>query len=201
MTIATSRIAEADRLQSLPPYIFQELDRLKAEAVARGADLIDLGMGNPDRPTPPPVVDAMLGALRDPANHRYPTFDGKTALREAIARWYHDRYGVALDPETQVLPLIGSKEGLAHLALAYINPGDASLVASPGYPVHTRGTLLAGGEVLTMPMTAENGYQIDFEAIEAESARRAKLLFFNYPHNPTTAVAPRSLFEQAVAFA
>ena len=191
---------ESDRLLSLPPYIFAQLDVLKAKAREKGVDVIDLGMGNPDRPTPQPVVDAAAKALLDPVNHRYPTFDGKPTLRQTIARWYQDRYHVALDPDTEVLPLIGSKEGLAHLALAYVNPGDVSLVPSPSYPVHTRGTLLAGGTVETLPLTSENDYQIDFDAIDPTAAAKAKLLMFNYPHNPTAAVAERSLFERAVKF-
>lgn len=192
---------EAQRLQSLPPYIFAQLDVLKAEARERGVDLIDLGMGNPDRPTPQPIIDALSTAIADPINHRYPTFDGKLALRQAIADWYQARYGVALDPDREVLPLIGSKEGLAHMALAYINPGDLSLVPSPSYPVHTRGTILAGGEIESLPLTSENDYQLDFEAISPAAAERAKLLFFNYPHNPTAATAEHGLYEKAVAFA
>jgi LL-diaminopimelate aminotransferase len=196
----SSPLTESLRLQSLPPYIFAQLDILKAQARERGVDVIDLGMGNPDKPTPQPIVDAAVKAVQDPVNHRYPTFDGKPALRQTIARWYEDRYGVALDPNTEVLPLIGSKEGLAHLALAYINPGDISLVPSPSYPVHTRGTIMAGGQIETLPMTAENDYQLDFDAINPEAAKKAKMLFFNYPHNPTAAVAERSLFERAVRF-
>lgn len=192
---------ESTRLQSLPPYIFAQLDQLKAKARERGVDLIDLGMGNPDKPTPQPVVDTVLRAIQDPANHRYPTFDGKRELRAEIARWYRERYGVTLDPDTQVLPLIGSKEGLAHLALAYVSPGDVTLAQSPGYPVHTRGTILAGGRVEPLPLTAERDYQIDFDAIDPDVARQARLLFFNYPHNPTAAVADRALFERALRFA
>ena len=192
---------ESTRLQALPPYIFAQLDLLKAAARERGVDIIDLGMGNPDKPTPEPIVDAVKQAISDPANHRYPTFDGKPALRQAIAHWYHDRYGVALDPDRQVLPLIGSKEGLAHLALAYINPGDTTLVPSPSYPVHTRGTILAGGQIHTIPLTSETDYQLDFGAIDQDAARAGKLLFFNYPNNPTAAVAERGLFEKAVGFA
>lgn len=196
-----SFLTESQRLQSLPPYIFAQLDVLKAAAREKGVDVIDLGMGNPDKPTPAPIVEAAARALHDPANHRYPTFDGKLTLRETIAKWYEARYGVKLDPEREVLPLIGSKEGLAHLALAYINPGDISLVPSPSYPVHTRGTILAGGRIETLPLTAENDYQIDFDAINMDVAREAKMLMFNYPHNPTAAVAPRSLFERSVSFA
>ncbi|MEB3196250.1 MAG: LL-diaminopimelate aminotransferase [Candidatus Sericytochromatia bacterium] len=195
------RYVESARLQALPPYIFAQLDALKAQARERGVDVIDLGMGNPDRPTPPAVLEAAGLALQDPANHRYPTFDGRQELRTAIAAWYQARYGVALDPEREVLPLIGSKEGLAHLALAYINPGDVSLVPSPSYPVHTRGTILAGGHIETLPLSAETDWQVDFDAIPMDAARRARLMFFNYPNNPTAATAERGLFERAVTFA
>lgn len=194
-------IREATRLSSLPVYIFAQLDALKAAQVAKGVDVIDLGMGNPDIPTPQAIVDEAARALQDPRNHRYPTFDGKLALRERIAQWYEAHYGVSLDPETEVLPLIGSKEGLAHLALAYVNPGDTTLVPSPSYPVHSRGTLLAGGQVHSLPLSDETDYLIDFDAIDAAAAERAKLLFFNYPHNPTAAVAERPLYERAVRFA
>lgn len=195
------RFEEAARLQALPPYIFAELDKLKAAARARGADVIDLGMGNPDRPSPQAVIEAAAKAVRDPLNHRYPTFDGRPELREEIARWYQARYGVTLDPYTEVLPLIGSKEGIAKLALAYINPGDLSLVPNPSYPVHTRGTILAGGHIEHLPLTEANDYQIDFDAISADAAARARLFFFNYPHNPTAATADRPLYERAVDFA
>ncbi len=195
------RFTESARLQALPPYIFAQLDILKAAAREKGVDVIDLGMGNPDRPTPQPVVDAAVRAIKDPANHRYPTFDGRPQLRRKIAEWYDARYNVALDPDTEVLPLIGSKEGIAHLALAYINPGDVSLVPSPSYPVHTRGTILAGGHIETLPLTAENDWQIDFDDINLDAAARARLFFFNYPHNPTAATAERPLYERAVEFA
>lgn len=198
---ASDRFEEAARLQALPPYIFAQLDQLKAQARERGADVIDLGMGNPDRPSPQAVVDAAVESVKNPLNHRYPTFDGKPELREEIARWYEARYGVVLDPYTEVLPLIGSKEGIAKLALAYINPGDVSLVPSPSYPVHTRGTILAGGHIETLPLTADNDWQIDFDAINMDAAARARLFFFNYPHNPTAATADRPLYEKAVAFA
>ena len=189
---------ESDRLQSLPPYIFAQLDLMKEVAREQGADLIDLGMGNPDIPTPQPVVDRAIEALKDPQNHRYPTFNGRASLRQAIAHWYRERYGVELDPETEVLPLIGSKEGLAHLAFAYVNPGDVTLAPGICYPVHARGTIMAGGRSELMPMDAD--YQIDFDRVDPELARKAKLMFFNYPNNPTTAVADRSLFERAVKF-
>lgn len=192
---------EAARLQALPPYVFQILDQKKAEARARGVDVIDLGMGNPDLPTPPSVVEAGARAVHDPINHRYPTFDGKLEFREAIAEWFQAHYGVALDPAGEILPLLGSKEGIAHLALAFTNPGDLNLVPSPSYPVHTRGTILAGGEIETLPLLAERDFLIDFEGIDRAAAQRAKMLMYNYPHNPTAAVAEASFHEQAVAFA
>lgn len=200
-TLGSDRFVESGRLQALPPYIFAELDRLKAAARERGVDVIDLGMGNPDRPSPPAVVEAAVSAMRDPANHRYPTFDGRPQLRRAIADWYAARYGVSLDPDREVLPLIGSKEGLAHLALAYINPGDVSLVPSPSYPVHTRGTILAGGHIESLPLSAAGDWQVDFDAIPPDAARRARLMFFNYPNNPTAATAERPLYERALRFA
>jgi LL-diaminopimelate aminotransferase len=199
--LAQDRFVESARLQALPPYIFAELDRLKAAARERGVDVIDLGMGNPDRPTPPAVVQAATAALQDPSTHRYPTFDGRPQRRRAIAAWDQARYGVALDPDREVLPLIGSKEGIAHLALAYVNPGDVSLVPSPSYPVHSRGTILAGGHVESLPLRADQGWQVDFDAISPDAATRARLMFFNYPNNPTAATAERPLFERAVRFA
>ena len=195
------RFTESARLQALPPYIYAQLDKLKAAAREKGVDVIDLGMGNPDRPTSQAVVDAAARAVVVPVHHRYPTVDGKPALRERIAQWYEARYQVALDPDTEVLPLIGSKEGIAHLALAYINPGDISLVPSPSYPVHTRGTILAGGHIETLPLTAENDWQVEFDDINLDAAARARLFFFNYPHNPTAATAERPLYERAVEFA
>jgi LL-diaminopimelate aminotransferase len=200
-TLSQDRFVESARLQALPPYIFAELDRLKAAARERGVDVIDLGMGNPDRPTPPAVVQAATAALQDPANHRYPTFDGRPQLRQAIAGWYQARYGVALDADREVLPLIGSKEGIAHLALAYVNPGDVTLVPSPSYPVHSRGTILAGGHVESLPLRADQDWQVDFDAISPDAATRARLMFFNYPNNPTAATAERPLFDRAVRFA
>lgn len=192
---------EAARLQALPPYVFQVLDAKKAEARARGVDVIDLGMGNPDLPTPLSVVEAGAKAVHDPVNHRYPTFDGKLEFREAIAEWFHAHYGVRLDPTCEILPLLGSKEGIAHLALAFTNPGDINLVPSPSYPVHTRGTILAGGQIETLPLLPERDFLIDFDGIDPRAAERARMLMYNYPHNPTAAVAEASFHEQAVAFA
>ncbi|NES94901.1 MAG: aspartate aminotransferase [Desertifilum sp. SIO1I2] len=194
-------IHPADRLRSLPPYVFARLDELKARAREQGLDLIDLGMGNPDGPTPQPVVESAIAALQNPANHGYPPFEGTANFRRAITQWYHRRYGVSLDPDSEALPLLGSKEGLTHLALAYINPGDIVLVPTPAYPAHFRGPAIAGGVVHPMILKPENDWLIDLGAIPDEVARKAKVLYFNYPSNPTGATAPREFFEEIVAFA
>ncbi|MEM8641992.1 MAG: aspartate aminotransferase [Cyanobacteria bacterium P01_G01_bin.54] len=194
-------IAPADRLSALPPYVFARLDELKARAREQGLDLIDLGMGNPDGMAPQPVIDAAIAALQVRTNHGYPPFEGTADFRHAITAWYHRCYGVELDPDSEALPLLGSKEGLSHLALAYLNPGDQVLVPSPSYPAHFRGPLIAGAELYQLPLSAENNWLIDLGAIPDEVARRAKMLYFNYPNNPTTATAPRKFFEEIVAFA
>ena len=194
-------IKPAERLQALPPYVFARLDELKARAREQGLDLIDLGMGNPDGATPQPVVDAAIRALQDPANHGYPPFEGTASFRRTITDWYRRRYGVELDPSSEALPLLGSKEGLTHLAIAYINPGDLVLVPSPAYPAHFRGPVIAGGEVYSLILKPENDWLIDLGAIPDEVAQRAKMLYFNYPSNPTAATAPREFFEEIVAFA
>lgn len=194
-------ITPAERLQALPPYVFARLDELKARAREQGLDLIDLGMGNPDGATPQPVVEAAIQALQNPANHGYPPFEGTASFRRTITDWYKRRYGVELDPSSEALPLLGSKEGLTHLAIAYINPGDLVLVPSPAYPAHFRGPVIAGGEVYSLILKPENDWLIDLGAIPDEVAQRAKILYFNYPSNPTAATAPREFFEEIVAFA
>ncbi|MGK7913591.1 MAG: aspartate aminotransferase [Synechococcus sp.] len=191
----------AQRLNKLPPYVFARLDELKARTREQGLDLIDLGMGNPDGPTPDAVVTAAQQAIADSSNHGYPPFEGTSNFRAAISDWYFRRYGVQLDPNGEALPLLGSKEGLTHLALAYVDPGDIVLVPSPAYPAHFRGPLIAGGTVYPMVMRPENDWLIDLNEIPAEVARKAKVLYFNYPNNPTSAVAPRSFFEEIVEFA
>jgi LL-diaminopimelate aminotransferase len=191
----------ADRLGSLPPYVFARLDELKARAREQGLDLIDLGMGNPDGATPQPVVEAAMAALQDPANHGYPPFEGTSGFRRTITHWYNRRYGVELDPESEALPLLGSKEGLTHLALAYVNPGDVVLVPSPAYPAHFRGPLIAGAHIHSLILKPENEWVIDLSAIPEAVAQEAKILYFNYPSNPTAATAPRKFFEEVVAFA
>lgn len=199
--MSLSWITPADRLRTLPPYVFARLDELKANARAQGVDLIDLGMGNPDGATPLPIVEAAIEALKNPKNHGYPPFEGTASFRRAITDWYHRRYGVTLDPDSEALPLLGSKEGLTHLALAYINPGDLVLVPSPSYPPHFRGPLIAGAELYPLILKAEQDWLIDLAAIPDRIAERAKILYFNYPSNPTTATAPREFFEEIVAFA
>ncbi|MEL7356233.1 MAG: aspartate aminotransferase [Cyanobacteria bacterium J06560_6] len=190
----------AERLSSLPPYVFARLDELKANARAQGVDLIDLGMGNPGGPTPAPVIDAAIAAIKDKSNHGYPPFEGTASFRNTITSWYHRRYGVTLDPDGEALPLMGSKEGLGHLAMAYINPGDVVLVPTPSYPAHFRGPAIAGADIHTIPLRAENDWVLDFNDIPEQLAQRAKVLYFNYPNNPTGATAPRSFFEEMVAF-
>lgn len=194
-------IHQADRLSALPPYVFARLDELKAKAREQGLDLIDLGMGNPDGPTPQPVVEAAMAALQDVSNHGYPPFEGTASFRRAITDWYYRRYNVELDPDGEALPLLGSKEGLTHLAIAYVNPGDLVLVPSPAYPAHFRGPLIAGGKIHSLMLSAEKDWLIDISAIPEDVARQAKILYFNYPSNPTAATAPREFFEEIVAFA
>jgi LL-diaminopimelate aminotransferase len=192
----------AQRLKDLPPYVFARLDELKLRAKEeQGFDLIDLGMGNPDGATPAPIVESASKALQDCRNHGYPPFEGTTSFRCAITDWYHRRYNVNLDPKSEALPLIGSKEGLTHLALAFINPGDLVIVPSPSYPAHFRGPLIAGAEVYEVMLKPENNWLLDLSSIPEAVAKRAKVLFFNYPNNPTAAVAPREFFEEVVAFA
>ncbi len=191
----------ADRLSALPPYLFARIDAMKAEKARSGADIIDLGVGDPDLPTPPHVVEALCTAARDPANHHYPSYAGMGAYREAVAGWYGRRFGVDLDPSTEVLALMGSKDGIAHVPEAFVNPGDVVLAPSPGYPVYQTSTLFAEGSLHELPLTAENGFLPDLDAIPGDVARRAKLLFVNYPNNPTGAIAPPSFYDEVVAFA
>ncbi len=191
----------AERLKKLPPYLFAEIDKKKGETRARGMDIIDLGIGDPDLPTPPHVIQALLQAAPDPETHRYPPYEGMLAFRQAVADWYAKRFGVRLDPETEVLTLIGSKEGTAHMPLAFVNPGDVVLVPDPGYPVYAAGTWFAGGDASFMPLRREHGFLPDLDAIPPEVARRAKLMYLNYPNNPTAACASREYFSRVVAFA
>ena len=191
----------ADRVRNLPPYLFAQIDAMKRKAIAEGADLIDLSIGDPDIPTPPHIVEAMKVAVEKPQNHRYPSYEGMYEYRKAVAEWYERRFNVKLDPETEVLSLIGSKEGIGHIPLAFVNPGDVVLVPSPGYPVYPIGTLFAGGESYFMPLKEENRFLPDLDAIPSHIANRAKLMFINYPNNPTSAVAGEDFFKRVVEFA
>ncbi|GBC94448.1 LL-diaminopimelate aminotransferase [bacterium HR16] len=194
--------ARASRLDKTPPYLFGEIAKLKAKALAEGRDLIDFGIGDPDQPTPRDIIDKLYEAAQDPATHRYDeTPYGEPFFLQAVAEWYRRRYGVSVDPDGEILLLIGSKEGLAHLAWAYIEPGDIALVPDPAYTVYAINTRMAGGETCTMPLKRENGFLPDLSAIPSDVARRAKLLFLNYPNNPTGAVATQEFYRQAVQFA
>lgn len=195
------RFEKAERLRQLPPYLFKEIDRKKAEVRSRGVDIIDLGVGDPDLPTPEHIIRALKRAADDPANHRYPSYSGLNTFKETVAEWYRERFGVVLDASTEVVSLIGSKEGIAHFPLAFINPGDVALVPSPAYPVYNIATIFAGGESFFMPLLSENRFLPDLKSIPEEIAARAKILFINYPNNPTSAIADLDFFKQVVAFA
>lgn len=191
----------SERLKKLPPYLFVEISRKIAEKKARGEKVISFGIGDPDLPTPANIVERLCQAAHDPVNHRYPETEGLPELRQAIADWYRHRFGVELDPRKEVLPLIGSKEGIGHLSFCLLDPGDLALIPDPAYPVYPTSTRLAGGEPYFLPLTEENNFLPDLNAIPEEVASKAKVLWLNYPNNPTAAVADLSFFEQAVAFA
>ncbi len=190
----------AQRIEELPPYLFAEIDRKVAEAKARGVDIISFGVGDPDLPTADHIVDALAEAARDPATHRYPSYTGMPEFRASIADWYRRRFGVSVDADEQVQPLVGSKEGIFHLPVAFVDPGDVALVPDPAYPVYETGTILAHGEPVPMPLLAENDFLPDLDAIPRDALERAKVMWLNYPCNPTAAVATRDFFERAVAF-
>jgi LL-diaminopimelate aminotransferase len=191
----------AARMSTLPPYLFAEINRRKAELLARGVDVIDLGAGAPDRAAPPHVVAALQAAAADPERHRYPPYDGMPSFKEAVARWYDARFGVSLDPAREVLALLGSKEGLVHMVWAWAGPGDVVLVPDPGYPAYQTAALMAGAEPFSVPLLNELDGFPDLEAVPAAIAARAKLLFLNYPNNPTGAIASLSRFEAVLAWA
>ena len=193
---------EARRIQSLPPYLFARIDEKIAEAKAKGVDVISLGIGDPDRPTPDHIVERLVEAAHNPENHRYPSYVGMLEFRQAVAEWYKQRSPkIELDPKTEVVTLIGSKEGIAHINLCYLNPGDLALIPDPGYPVYGIGAILAGGVPYAMPLREENGFLPDLEAIPGDIARKAKIMFLNYPNNPTAAIADEAFYEKAIAFA
>jgi len=194
-------IEKARRIKELPPYLFAEIDRKKREALARGVDLIDLGVGDPDLPTPSPIVEKLQEAVTKPVNHRYPNSAGLIEFRQAVADWYKRRFGVQLDPEKEVVSLIGSKEGIANMAVAFVDPGDLVLVASPCYPVYHIGTAFNGGQNYFLPLSRETHFLPDLDAVPPEVARKAKMVWINYPNNPTAAVADQDFFSRVVEFA
>ncbi len=192
---------KAERINQLPPYLFAEIDKKIREALNKGVDVIKLGIGDPDMPTPKYVIDRMLTEVTLPRNHCYPPDEGLQEFREAVSRFYERRFQVKLDSETEVVPLIGSKEGIAHISTCFVNPGDLNLVPDPGYPVYSIGTLFAGGEVYRMPLLEDNNYLPDLSKISEDVASQAKLMFLNYPNNPTGAVSTREFFQEVVEFA
>jgi len=194
-------IKKADRIRELPPYLFATIDKMKAEQIAKGVDIIDLSIGDPDMPTPPNIIAKMKNAIDDRKNHQYPSYEGMIEFRRAVSGWYKRRFNVDLDPGGEVLSLIGSKEGIAHISLAFVDSGDVVLVPDPAYPVYGIGAGFAGGEPYSMPLLKENGFLPDLKKIPEEVAKRAKLLFLNYPNNPTGAIADRDFFVTLVEFA
>ena len=191
----------ADRISKLPPYLFAEIDRKKAEAKARGVDLIHLGVGDPDQPAPHAVVEALQVAAADPAQGHYPESIGSLQFRKAAADWYQRMFQVHLDPHKEMTALIGSKEGIVQVCLAYLNPGDKALVPDPAYPAYYSGVVLAGGEPCSMPLRAERGFVPDLDAVDSETAKKAKIMFLNYPNNPTAGIADASFFQKVIEFA
>jgi LL-diaminopimelate aminotransferase len=191
----------AKRIADLPPYLFAEIDAKKTEMRAKGMDIIDLGVGDPDIPTPKHIVEALKRAAEDPQNHRYPSYEGMLSYRTAVADWYMERFGVELDPKTEVVALIGSKEGIAHTPLAFLDPGDIGLYTDPGYPVYPTSISFAGGVSYAVPLLKENGFLPDLGAIPEDIRKKAKIMFVNYPNNPTTAVAGDDFYKELVDFA
>jgi LL-diaminopimelate aminotransferase len=191
----------ARRMENIPPYIFAKVEQRIRQREAQGTPVINFGAGSPDLPPPDWITEVMLEASRQPASHRYPSYTGAPRLRQAWASYYGQRFGVTLDPDTEVLPLIGSKEGIAHVALALVDPGDLVLVPDPGYPSYVSGTLLANGEPYTMPLLEENSFLPNLDAIPTDVLDRAVAMWLNYPNNPTGAVAPLDFYEKVVALA
>ena len=194
-------IKKARRISELPPYLFAEIDRRKREALARSVDLIDLGIGDPDIATPSVIVEKLLEGASKPVNHRYPNSTGMLEFRQAVSAWYQTRFDVKLDAAKEVVSLIGSKEGIGNMAVAFVDPGDVVLVSSPCYPVYHIGTAFSGGKNYFLPLTKQNHFLPDLESIPADVAKQAKLLWINYPNNPTAAVADEDFFKRVIAFA
>lgn len=199
--MASIKIDKADRLKKLPVYLFAELDNLKSEAKRKGVDIIDLGVGSPDLPAPSNIIKKAQEEIANKNNHGYPSYAGMLEFREAAALWYKERFNVRLDPAAEILALIGSKEGIGHIPLAFINEGDVVLVPDPGYPVYQAGTVFAGGIPYFMPLLRENGFLPDLKKIDKKVLKKSRLMFINYPNNPTTAIANEEFFKEAVDFA
>lgn len=195
------KFEKSERLKKLPAYLFVEIDKAKKKARDEGRDIIDLGIGDPDIPTPNFIIAALARAAHDPKNHRYPLDQGLPLFRQTIAKWFKKRFGVELDPDGEIYPLIGSKEGIAHMPLAFINPGDAALVPDPCYPPYRSGTLFAGGEIISMPLTDKNNFLPDLKAINHATLHKVRMMFINYPNNPTGAVCDRKFLKDVVEFA
>jgi LL-diaminopimelate aminotransferase len=194
-------VRQSERLDRIPPYLFAELERKIASKREQGVDVISLGIGDPDTPTAEPVVEALASAARDPGTHRYPSNRGRRELREAVARFYSRRFGVELDPATEIVPALGAKECIFNLNLAFLDADSVALASDPGYPVYTGGPVLAGAEPVLLPLRADAGFAPDFESVAAADWDRARLMFLNYPNNPTGAIAPDGVFERAVELA
>ena len=194
-------LEQSDRLKSLPPYLFVEIDRAKRKAIEKGVKVIDFGVGDPDQPTPNFILTAMQKALKDPATHHYPLDRGYAPFRQTVSQWIKKRFGQTFNPDTEILPLIGSKEGIAHLPLAFINPGDMTLIPDPCYPPYKSGTSFAGGAGYLMPLKEENGFLPNFESVPKEILKKSKIIFVNYPNNPTGAAATRTFYEKLVKWA
>lgn len=199
--MAAFPIEVATRIKALPPYLFAAIDKMKQAAIARGVDIINLGIGDPDLPTPAPIIESLAQAAGNPKHHQYPSYEGMLSFRTAVADWYQRRFGVKLDPADEVLTLIGSKEGIGHIHLAFVDPGDIVLVPSPGYPVYPVATSFSGGVSHLMPLTKANGFLPDLNAIPKEVARKAKLMWLNSPNNPTSVVMTKDYFTRVVEFA
>ena len=190
----------SQRLGKLAPYPFVEISRIIAEKKAAGADVVTFGIGDPDIPTPDPIIDRLLTASKHEPNHRYPETDGLPEFRQAIAAWYQNRFSVSLDANSEVLPLIGAKEGIGHAAFCFLDPGDIALIPDPAYPVYGVGTMFAGAESYTMPLTESNNWLPDYNAIPTDIAKKAKIMWLNYPNNPTSAIATEDDFKEAISF-
>jgi LL-diaminopimelate aminotransferase len=195
------KIVKADRIKNLPPYLFAAIDKMKEEAVRKGMDIINLSIGDPDLPTPRHIIERLQQAASDARNHRYPTYEGMIEFRREVATWYPKRFGVKVDPEKEVVTLIGSKEGIAHIPLAFVNPGDLVLCPDPGYPVYRVATQFAGGEPYFMPLLKENRFIPDFSKIPDAALKKVRFMFINYPNNPTAACADMTFMQEAVKLA